>query len=147
MDEESPRWKQLFMYLTQAKSEAELDETMRAMSLRDVVGRIECPTLEVCGEYDPLSPLDEVYELFDRLNCPAELWVFADQHHKPSVTSPNSDSPAWRLDIHELALDWLGDRLKGESLPDERRVRYVDVSRNGPVATAHGDRRHWFEEG
>lgn len=145
MDVDAPRWKQLFIYLTQAGSEAELDEVMRAMSLQGVVDKIECPTLEVCGEYDPRSPLEEVYELFDELTCPAELWVFADQHHKVSLSAPNSDQPAWMLDIHMLALDWLADRLAGQDLRDERRVTYVEAGRGGPVGATASDRRRWYE--
>jgi hypothetical protein len=45
MDLESPRWKQLFAYTTQAKTEAELDAVMSAMTLDGYMAKIACPTL------------------------------------------------------------------------------------------------------
>jgi pimeloyl-ACP methyl ester carboxylesterase len=146
MEEDSPRYKQLFMYLTGAADEVELDGILARMDMTDVVPQIDCPTLEVVGEYDPRSPLEEVYELFDRLTCPAELWVFGDQHHKVSLTRPNTNNAAWQGDIHELALDWLDDRLAGKELPNERRVSYVPVGTGGPVAASGSERRRWYEE-
>jgi dipeptidyl aminopeptidase/acylaminoacyl peptidase len=145
-EEDSPRYKQLFMYLTGAADEAELDAILERMDLWDVVPQIECPLLGAVGEYDIRSPLDEVYELFDRLTCPAELWVFGDQHHKVSLTKPHSNVAGWQGDIHELALDWLTDRLAGRELPDERRVVYLPVGSGGPVAAADSERRHWWED-
>ncbi len=65
MDLESPRWKQLFAYLTQSKTEAELDTVMEAMTLEGHLDKIACPTLFAVGEYDPRGPLDEVCRMFD----------------------------------------------------------------------------------
>lgn len=144
-DEESPRFKQLFMYMTGASTEAELDQIAEQMSVRDLVGQIQCPVLEVCGEYDPRSPLAEVYELFARLTCPAELWVFEDQHHRVSLTRPNANILPWMMDIHELALDWLRDRLDGVPLPVARSITYVPTSAGGPSVGRHGGRREWFQ--
>src|SRR5881296_1476813 len=53
MDLESPRWKQLFAYLTQASTEAELDAVLGAMTLDGYMARIACPVLLAAGEYDP----------------------------------------------------------------------------------------------
>jgi dipeptidyl aminopeptidase/acylaminoacyl peptidase len=146
MEEDSPRYKQLFMYLTGADDEAELDGILERMDLWDVVPRITCPLLGAVGEYDIRSPLDEVYEIFDRLTCPAELWVFGDQHHKVSLTRPHTNVAGWQGDIHELALDWLTDRLAGRELPEERRVVYLPVGSGGPVAAPASERRHWWED-
>jgi len=45
MDEEGPRWKRLYAYITQATTEDELDEIMSAMTLHGKIhGRIKCPT-------------------------------------------------------------------------------------------------------
>ena len=85
MDLESPRWKQFFAYLTQSETEAELDAVMSAMTLDGYMDKIACPTLLAVGEYDPRGPIDEIYRMFDQLKAPAELWVFADQHHMPSI--------------------------------------------------------------
>jgi hypothetical protein len=80
----------LFAYLTQSSTEAELDEVLSAMTLDGYMARIACPVLLAAGEYDPRSPLDEVYRMFDQLTAPAELWVFADQHHMPSIGGTES---------------------------------------------------------
>ena len=42
MDLESPRWKQLFAYTTQSKSEAELDAVMGEMTLDGYMAKITC---------------------------------------------------------------------------------------------------------
>lgn len=144
MDEESPRFKQLFLYLTGAGSEAELDRIMGDMGVREIVSGIECPTLVACGEYDPRSPLNEVYECFDRLTCPAELWVFEDQHHRLSLTKPGGHTQPWLMDIHELALDWLGDRLAGKPLRGDHLVTSISPGKGGP-ASVTGSRRRWFD--
>jgi pimeloyl-ACP methyl ester carboxylesterase len=146
MDEESPRWKQLFMYLTGAGSEAELDRIMAATSLRGVVKDIQCPTLAASGEYDPRSPLEEVYELFDELTCPAELWVFADLHHALSLVRPNGEGgPIWQWDMHDMACDWLRDRFEGRSQVNRGKVLYIDPGVGGPYSPKTSEKRHWYE--
>jgi pimeloyl-ACP methyl ester carboxylesterase len=144
LDEESPRFKQLFLYLTGAGSEAELDRIMADMGARGAVAAIECPTLVACGEYDPRSPIEEVYECFDLMTCPAELWVFEDQHHRVSLTKPNGHIVPWLMDIHELSLDWLCDRLDGKPLAGEHRVALVPTGNGGPSSIASA-RRRWFD--
>ena len=94
MEEESPRYKQLFAYLTHARSEAELDAFVAQMDLRPFIPEIQCPSLFTIGEYDlPRSPLEEVYEIFDRVRAPAELWVYADQHHAAALRGPDNPPP------------------------------------------------------
>ena len=55
IDPESPRWKQLFAYLTQSTTEAELDAVLGDMTLDGYLARIACPVLLAAGEYDPRS--------------------------------------------------------------------------------------------
>lgn len=145
MDEESPRYKQLFAYLTQANSEDELDDVAAAMTLDDVVADIACPVLLVSGEYDPRSPIEEVYDLFDRFGGVAELWVFADQHHMVTL-SGRPDDALWQLDIHALALDWLRDRLRGTPLRHPGQVLYLEPGGGSPSAPDAPTRRRWFED-
>ncbi|HEY4279442.1 MAG TPA: alpha/beta hydrolase, partial [Conexibacter sp.] len=142
LDEESPRFKQLFAYLTQAESEAELDAIAASMTVEDDVARIACPTLLVSGEYDPRSPIDEVYELFDRCGEQTELWVFGDQHHMVSLLG-RSDVPLWMLDIHALALDWLRDRLEGRPSRTAGNVLYLEHG-EGPSAPSPAMKRSWL---
>jgi dipeptidyl aminopeptidase/acylaminoacyl peptidase len=143
MNEESPRYKQLFAYLTQAESEEELDAIAAAMTLDDDVAAITCPALLITGEYDPRSPIDEVYELFDRCSEQTELWVFGDQHHMVTL-SGRSDVPLWMLDVHALSLDWLRDRMRGTRSPHAGEVLYLEPG-EGPSAPNVSTRRTWYE--
>jgi pimeloyl-ACP methyl ester carboxylesterase len=100
-DLESPRWKQLFAFLTGAGSEQEFDAIMRDMTMDGYMARITSPTLLTVGDYDPRAPLEELYPLFDQMTAPGELWVMADQHHSLSV----GDGPAWARGSHGVMLD------------------------------------------
>jgi dipeptidyl aminopeptidase/acylaminoacyl peptidase len=75
MTEESPRYKQLFAYLTQSSTEEELDKVWEAMTMEGYMEKIRCPTLVVTGEYDPRAPIAEVYRLMDQMKAPYELWA------------------------------------------------------------------------
>jgi pimeloyl-ACP methyl ester carboxylesterase len=143
-EEDSPRFKQLFMYMTGAASEDELDELAAAMTLRPLFPKIDAPLLGACGEYDPRSPIEEVYEVWSTVRAPRELWVFEDQHHRVSLTRPNGHTLPWLMDIHELALDWLRDRLAGIPLAEPDRVAYVPPNGGGPSSVS-GPRRRWFD--
>jgi pimeloyl-ACP methyl ester carboxylesterase len=147
MDEDGPRWKQLFLYLTGASSEAELDKIAAEMTLDGLVQKISCPTLAVSGEYDSRSPLEEVYELFDQLKCPAELWVFADQHHGTSLVRPNGPPGAmtWMGDDKEYSCDWLRDRLDDRPMVNEGKVVRIELGGGGPYASGRSFKRRWYE--
>lgn len=115
LDEESPRYKQLFAYLTQAADEDELDQTMAQMELDQLPGAITCPTLMTVGEYDPRSPLDEVEAVFADLRGPAELWVFEDQHHMCSVSGrPVTEMTIWQHDSFASGMDWICRAVAGQ---------------------------------
>ncbi|MCC7105016.1 MAG: alpha/beta hydrolase, partial [Chloroflexi bacterium] len=114
MDLESPRWKQLMAYITQAEDEEELDRTIQAMTLEDALPNITAPTLMTAGEYDPRSPLEEVYKAYDLVKAPAELWVFADQHHMPTIGGESGVT--WSAPMHGMMMDWIRDRLAGKPL-------------------------------
>lgn len=141
-EEDSPRYKQLFSYLTGAASEAELDDFAAQMGLEEVMPRIACPTLITVGEYDQRSPIEEVYPLFDALQAPAELWVFADQHHHTNV---RSGDPMWRHDINSMALDWLQDRFSGKAPARAGEVLYIEPGGGGPNDPATPAKRRWYE--
>jgi pimeloyl-ACP methyl ester carboxylesterase len=145
MDLESPRWKQLFAYLTQAKSEAELDAVMEAMTLEGHLDQITCPTLMAVGEYDPRGPLDEVCRMFDQVKAPAELWVFADQHHMPSIGGGDSGTNNWAAPLHGAMCDWLRDRFDGKALRHAGQTVYVDGNGAGPNADHVTLKRKWYE--
>ena len=144
MDLESPRWKQLFAYLTQSSTEAELDEVLSAMTLDGYMARIACPVLLAAGEYDPRSPIDEVYRMFDQLTAPAELWVFADQHHMPSIGGTES-AGAPSAPLHGVMCDWLRDRFADKPLRHPGQVVYIEANSAGPNSPTVARKRQWYE--
>jgi len=144
MTEESPRYKQLFAYLTQSSSEAELDAVWQKMTMEGLMDKITCPTLIVTGEYDPRAPVDEVYRLFDEMKAPAELWVLPDQHHNGSITQ-KSRSSVWEADIHAFVCDWLRERFEGKPLRHPGKSLWVDPAGAGPNAPGVSYKRRWFD--
>jgi pimeloyl-ACP methyl ester carboxylesterase len=145
MDLESPRWKQLFAYLTQSKTEAELDAVMSAMTLEGHLDKITCPTLLAVGEYDPRGPLDEIYRMFDQLKAPSELWVFADQHHMPSIGGGDSGTNNWAAPLHAAMCDWLRDRFADKPLRHPGQAVYVEANSAGPNSEKPTLKRRWYE--
>ena len=139
MNEDSPRYKRLFAFLTQATSEDELDEIVGGMHLDGYMAQVRCPTLMLTGEYDHRDPLDEVYRLFDQLVAPAELWVFADQFHQLRF--------AGGVEVYDAMLEWLVDRLDGKALTRSGQVIYLEPESDGPDSPHAHRKRHWFEDG
>jgi len=144
MTEESPRYKQLFAYLTQSSSEAELDAVWQKMTMDGLMDKVTCPTLIVTGEYDPRAPIDEVYRLFDQMTAPAELWVLPDQHHNGSVTQKGRSS-VWEADIHAFVCDWLRERFNGVPVKHPGKSLWVEPGGAGPNAPGISYKRRWFD--
>lgn len=144
MTEESPRYKQLFAYLTQSTSEAELDAVWQKMTMEGLMDKITCPTLIVTGEYDPRAPVDEVYRQFDEMKAPAELWVLPDQHHNGSITQKGRSS-VWEADIHAFVCDWLRERFEGKPVKHPGKSVWVDPAGAGPNAPGVSYKRRWFD--
>lgn len=138
LTEDSPRYKQLFAFLTGSASEEELDATMAAMTLEGHMKRVAGPSLLVVGEYDHRDPIDEVYRLFDRLGAPGELWVFADQLHR--VKLPGGDDV-----LQQLMLDWLVDRLEGRPQQHRGEVLWIEPASAGPNSATVARKRRWFD--
>jgi dienelactone hydrolase len=147
LDSESPRYKQLMAYLTGATSEAELDAIGAAMTIDDDVPNIECPVLMSVGEYDPRSPLDEVYRLVETMTCEWELWVHEDQHH---ITTPTgrvvaSERGMWNIDTYSWALDWMRDRFSKIPMSSPNQVSYIANVGSGPNGTSAHQGSTWTE--
>ena len=143
MNVEGPRWRWLFMYLTGAASEDELNEIMRGMRLDDLLPGVRCPCLWAVGEYDARSPVREVLRLFDLMTNDRELWIFADQHHQVNVADGRS-VPVWGSDINMYSFDWLEAHLDGA--PDSsarRRIRYLQPG-EGPYSRAARTPWPWY---
>jgi pimeloyl-ACP methyl ester carboxylesterase len=146
-ERDSPRYKQLFAYLTQASDEAALDAFVAAMPVGPLLPAITCPSLVVTGEYDPRNDLGELADLVASTSGPSELWVLADQHHLVSYP-PGREGPLWDNPSHRLALDWLRDALGPAaevSARPEFLVRYIDSAAGGPYGPAVGSSVRWFD--
>ena len=141
-DLESPRWKQLFAFLTQAEDEEALDQIMQDMMMNGYMEKIQCPTVMTVGEYDPRAPLDEIYPLFDQMKVSAELWVMADQHHGLSIGG--GTIPPWIQANRGVITDWLHDRLAGKPLAHPGQVVYIQ-GENGPNSPNVQIKRKWYQ--
>lgn len=144
MTEESPRYKQLFAYLTQSSTEEELDRVVREMTMEGLMEKIACPTLLVTGEYDPRAPVEEVFRLFDQMKAPAELWLLPDQHHNSSITT-GARSAVWEADIHAFMCDWLRERFNGVPVKHPGQVLYLEPSGAGLNSPSVSLKRRWFD--
>ena len=140
-EEESPRYKQLFAFLTQAESEEELDEFRNNMHLDDLLPRISSPTLVTVGQYDPRSPIEEVFELVDTMTAPTETWVYEDQHH--NVNLRQNYGFQWHGDHHTTTMDWLKARLEGTPVAEPGVTKWLSpgFSPNDPEVPR---KRQWF---
>src|SRR6185312_2927212 len=144
LNEESPRYKQLFAYLTQSESEEALDKVVAAMTMDGLMDKIACPALLTTGEYDPRAPVEEVLRLFDQMKAPAELWLMPDQHHNGSVTG-TARSAVWEADIHAFVCDWLRERFAGKPVKHPGKVLYLETAGAGPNAASVTYKRRWFD--
>ena len=144
MTEESPRYKQLFAYLTQSSTEEEVDKVWAAMTMEGFMEKITAPTLIVAGEYDPRAPIDEVYRLVDQMKAPTELWVLPDQHHNGSVTM-KARSSVWEADIHAFVCDWLRERFNGTPMKHAGKTLWLEPSGAGPNGPGVTYKRRWFD--
>lgn len=127
-EESSPRFKQVFMYMAGIHDEQEFDEMAATMDLLEEARDLQCPVLQVMGEYDPLCPLDEAVEVFSRIPEPKEIWVLEDAFHNLRAM-PHFGG----LDVDVLLADWLRDVLTGRRTPTgSRQVLVRKASGEGP---------------
>jgi hypothetical protein len=134
-------------YMTGAATEEEIDAIAAAMSVSGVMRDITCPTLISTGEFDPRTPLPELYGLYDSMTCPRQLWVHEDQHHMttPTGRANGSDRGLWDLDSYSFGIDWLRDRLQGRALEHSGAVTYLTPGGSGPNGTSGRFARSWVE--
>ena len=143
LDTFSPRYKQLFGYLMGASSEEELDGWVSQMTVEGREADIKCPVLMTVGEYDSRSPVELVYDFYDRIEAPKELWVYEDTYHQARMFG---EAQA-RHDHHMMCHDWLVDALAGKYGPGHDRKMYLRTGGGGPNGTqGEGqDALHWWE--
>ncbi len=144
LDTFSPRYKQLFGYLTGAASEAELDEMVAKMTVEGREADINCPVLLTVGEYDSRSPVELIYNFYDKIEAPKELWVYEDSYHQAKLFGGDST----RLDCHMMCMDWLVEALAGKFGAGYDRKMYLRTGGGGPSGNqGEGqDALHWWEK-
>ena len=142
LDTFSPRYKQLFGYLTGAKSEKELDAIVEQMNVEGKEGGITAPTLLTTGEYDARSPVELVYDFYDRIKAPKELWVYEDTYHQTTLFPPQG----YRMDCHSMGMDWILDVFAGKIKAGHDRKMYLRTGGGGPNGSqGEGqDAMHWW---
>ncbi len=143
LDTFSPRYKQLFGYLTGAQSEEELDGIVGKMRVDGREADIKCPVLLTVGEYDARSPVELVYDFYDKIKAPKELWVYEDTYHIARMFG--SEQP--RHDHHMMCMDWLVDALAGKYPAGHERKMYLRTNGGGPNGEQgiDQDALHWWE--
>jgi alpha-beta hydrolase superfamily lysophospholipase len=143
LDTFSPRYKQLFGYLMGASSEEELDGWVSQMTVEGREADIKCPVLMTVGEYDSRSPVELVYDFYDKITAPKELWVYEDTYHQARMFGETQA----RHDHHMMCHDWLVDALAGKFGAGHDKKMYLRTGGGGPNGSqGEGqDALHWWE--
>ncbi len=130
----SPRFKQMFMYMSGIHDEEEFDRMAAGMTTAGIAGQIRCPSLMVVSEYDQLCYLEDSLATFEALAGPKELWVLEDEfHHAPAPPGLGG------VDTRAFMTDWLHAALAGRVPPGQRRVVVVSP-RSGAGPYTEGSR-------
>ena len=79
------------------------------------------------------------------VQAPAELWVYADQHH--SVNLRGSNAVQWHGDHHATTADWLRDRMRGAPVRYPGQTLYLEPNGVSPNDPSVPRRPPWFDGG
>ena len=144
LDTFSPRYKQLFGYLTGAKSEEELDKIVAQMTVEGREKDIKCPILLTVGEYDSRSPVELVYNFYEKVTSPKELWVYEDTYHQAVMFKGTGQD---RHDCHMMCMDWLVDVFDGKIKAGHDKQMFLRSNGSGPNSKQgeNKDALHWWE--
>jgi len=143
LDTFSPRYKQLFAYLTGASDEDELNGIVAEMTTAGREQEIECPILLTVGEYDSRSPVELIYDMYEKITAPKELWVYEDTYHQARLFGGDQSTH----DNHLMATDWLRDAVHGKFAPGHARRLYLPTNGSGPngPGVEGRDALHWWQ--
>ncbi|GIW10834.1 MAG: hypothetical protein KatS3mg061_1891 [Dehalococcoidia bacterium] len=108
-EEDSPRFKQIFLYMAGYENEDAFDAMAATMTMEGYAHLIRCPSLTCIGEYDPLCHLDEALPIWEQIRGPKELWILEDDFHSP----PRIEGLGG-LDVYYYLADWIRDALNGK---------------------------------
>ncbi len=129
-EQSSPRFKQIFMYMAGMSDEDEFDRMAAQMTTRGYGSKIKNPFLMLSGEYDPLSPVEDVEEFFEELAGAKEAWILGDYYHV-IWDPPHFGS----VEAFNLMADWLIDALAGKFDASHAKYVYMTEGDNGPYTT------------
>ena len=90
-----------------------------------------------------VSPLTEVFDLYDSMTAPRELWVYQDQHHNTNMKG--SFATQWAGDHHSMSADWLKARMSGRPIEKSGGTKWL-ASGSGPNDPEVRTKRTWFED-
>lgn len=130
----SPHFKKIFMYMADIHDEDAFDEMVDKMALtKEEITNITAANLMMVGEFDPMTPLKEVVEIFEGLRGPKEFWLTENDAHTPFLYPHLGGYPAFNA-----MADWLLDVLEGRKPANLNRkvVLHADRGRGvyGPDA-------------
>ncbi|MBI4276884.1 MAG: alpha/beta hydrolase [Armatimonadetes bacterium] len=132
VEEASPRFKQMFMYMAGLHDEDAFDRMAERMTTAGHGSKITCPTLMVTGEYDPLCHLEDTAAFFEEVAGPKEMWVFENEFHRVS-----SKEGIAGMEIYPFLADWLLDAVNGKYRAGHRRIVLVPQKTGaGPYSPA-----------
>jgi len=143
LDTFSPRYKQLYGYLTGASSEEELDKIIANMAIEGREQNIKCPVLLTTGEYDARSPVELVYNFYNNITAPKELWVYEDMYHWTNLFGGTNE----HQDCHSMGMDWMVEAMNGKYGPGYDRNIFLRTGGGGPHGTQglDQDAMHWWK--
>jgi pimeloyl-ACP methyl ester carboxylesterase len=116
----SPRFKQMFMYMAGIHDEDAFDAMADKMTLDALAPKVVCPSLQLVGEYDPLTPLADVLSVYEKVPAPREMWVIENAFH----TARDLENLGGATVFGMLA-DWLNDALTGKIPAALDKIVYV----------------------
>jgi pimeloyl-ACP methyl ester carboxylesterase len=119
-NEASPRFKQVFMYMSGIHDEEKFDAFAEQMTLDALVPNIKCPSLMVTGEYDALAHLEEVVAVYQKVGGPKELWVLENNFHNPRFMEHIGG-----MEFIGYLADWLKDALAGRKPANLKREVFI----------------------
>ena len=70
------------------------------MAIEGREGNIKCPVLLTAGEYDARSPVELVYNFYDNITAPKELWVYEDMYHWTNLFGGSNE----HQDCHSMGM-------------------------------------------
>jgi cephalosporin-C deacetylase-like acetyl esterase len=123
-----PSFKSNYIFMSGYSDEKRFDEEFASkMPVGELLGKIRQPVLMGNGEFDELTPIEEVLDAYEKIKTPKELRVFENEFHPLGGVA---------AEAFAFAADWVLRALDGSFKEAGRDVRHY-VKRDG--TTVDGD--------